>query len=52
MVNKNIVWAYDDLQTIFNIYTRTPKDLFGNDENDLPTQKISENIKKHVEELL
>lgn len=28
---KNIVWAYDDLQTIFNIYTRTPKELFGTD---------------------
>ena len=28
------------------------EDPFGNDENDLPTQKISENIKKHVEELL
>ncbi|HWR93672.1 MAG TPA: bestrophin family ion channel [Flavobacterium sp.] len=28
------------------------EDPFGNDENDLPTQKISENIKKHIEELL
>jgi putative membrane protein len=28
------------------------EDPFGTDENDLPTQKISENIKKHVEELL
>ncbi|WP_432671084.1 bestrophin family protein [Flavobacterium sp. SM2513] len=28
------------------------EDPFGNDENDLPTQKIAENIKKHVEELL
>ena len=28
------------------------EDPFGNDENDLPTEKISENIKKHVEELL
>lgn len=33
---KNIVWAYDDLQTIFNIYTRTPMDLFGNDSNGKP----------------
>lgn len=30
--DKNIVWAYDDLQTIFNIYTRSPVDLFGRDE--------------------
>lgn len=28
------------------------EDPFGDDENDLPTKKISENIKKHVEELL
>lgn len=28
------------------------EDPFGTDENDLPTKKISENIKKHVEELL
>lgn len=26
---KNIIWAYDDLQSIFNIYQRTPKELFG-----------------------
>lgn len=29
--NKNIVWAYDDLQSIFNVYQRTPKQLFGED---------------------
>ncbi len=28
------------------------EDPFGSDENDLPTQKIAENIKKHVEELI
>ncbi len=28
------------------------EDPFGNDENDLPTRKIAENIKKHVEEIL
>jgi putative membrane protein len=28
------------------------EDPFGNDENDLPTHKIAENIKKHVEELI
>lgn len=28
------------------------EDPFGADENDLPTHKIAENIKKHVEELL
>ncbi len=28
------------------------EDPFGSDVNDLPTKKIAENIKKHVEELL
>lgn len=28
------------------------EDPFGIDENDLPTQKMAENIKKHVEELI
>jgi putative membrane protein len=28
------------------------EDPFGMDENDLPTQKMAENIKKHVEEIL
>lgn len=28
------------------------EDPFGNDDNDLPTQKIATNIKKHVEEIL
>ena len=28
------------------------EDPFGSDENDLPTQKIAMNIKKHVEELI
>jgi putative membrane protein len=28
------------------------EDPFGGDVNDLPTKKISENIKKHVEEIL
>lgn len=28
------------------------EDPFGTDANDLPTQKITENIKKHVEELI
>ncbi|MFV8335543.1 bestrophin family protein [Flavobacterium sp. RSP29] len=28
------------------------EDPFGSDENDLPTHKIAENIKKHVEEII
>lgn len=33
---KNIVWAYDELQSIFNVYQRTPQELFGNDEDGAP----------------
>lgn len=39
---KNIVWAYDDLQTIFNIYTRSPTDLFGKDEQGNPLINLNE----------
>jgi putative membrane protein len=28
------------------------EDPFGHDANDLPTRKIAENIKRHVEEIL
>ena len=34
--NKNIVWAYDELQSIFNVYQRTPEELFGADETGKP----------------
>ncbi len=33
---KNIVWAYDELQSIFNVYQRTPQELFGNDSKGTP----------------
>jgi len=32
---KNIVWAYDDLQSIFNVYQRTSEQLFGLDDEGL-----------------
>ncbi|ENU90995.1 hypothetical protein F971_03463 [Acinetobacter vivianii] len=44
---KNIVWAYDDLQTIFNIYTRTPKELFGVDDRGealIDLNKLAKNL--------
>jgi putative membrane protein len=28
------------------------EDPFGNDANDLPTEKLASNIKKHVEEII
>lgn len=31
--NKNIVWAYDDLQNILNVKMRSPEELFGIDDD-------------------
>lgn len=45
---KNIVWAYDELQSIFNVYQRTPAELFGNQKSGEPRidlTKFSENLK-------
>jgi superfamily I DNA and RNA helicase len=33
---KSIVWAYDELQNIFNVKLRTPEELFGNDPDGEP----------------
>ena len=33
---KNIVWAYDELQNIFNVKVRTPTELFGSDNDGSP----------------
>ncbi len=38
---KNIVWAYDELQSIFNVYQRTPQELFGNDSHGKPCIDLS-----------
>lgn len=32
---KNIIWGYDDLQNIFNVKTKSPKELFGVDSSGL-----------------
>ena len=34
--HKQIVWAYDELQNVFDVKVRTPEDLFGNDEDGEP----------------
>ncbi|MFV8531523.1 DEAD/DEAH box helicase [Ralstonia pseudosolanacearum] len=34
--NKNIVWAYDELQNILNVRMRSPEELFGNDADGTP----------------
>lgn len=33
---KNIVWAYDELQNIFDVKLRSPQELFGHDEKGEP----------------
>lgn len=33
---KNLVWAYDELQNIFNVKVRAPQELFGTDEKGTP----------------
>jgi len=33
---KNIVWAYDELQNIFNVKVRSPQELFGTDSKGEP----------------
>lgn len=38
---KNIVWAYDDLQSIFKVYQRTPEELFGSEDNGIPRISLS-----------
>ncbi|NVJ52874.1 MAG: ATP-binding domain-containing protein [Campylobacteraceae bacterium] len=32
---KNIVWAYDELQSIFQVYQRTPQELFGQNSSGI-----------------
>jgi superfamily I DNA and RNA helicase len=34
--NKNIVWAYDELQNILNVKIRSPAELFGEDSDGQP----------------
>jgi superfamily I DNA and RNA helicase len=31
--SKNIVWAYDELQNIFDVKVRSPRELFGSDKD-------------------
>jgi len=44
---KNIVWAYDELQSIFNVYQRTPIELFGLDLNGKPNIDLDK-FKKYL----
>lgn len=43
-VNERILWAYDELQNIFNIKTPTQEEVFGRKEDGSPVAKIVEDI--------
>lgn len=45
---KKIIWAYDELQSIFKIYQRTPQELFGLDDEGNPNI----DLEKFAEDLL
>lgn len=42
--NSRVVWAYDELQTIFQPRTPTPAEIFGTDDEGKPKINFSEDI--------
>ena len=48
---KNIVWGYDDLQNIFNVGTKSAKELFGTDSEGkdlVDLERASKKIPKYL----
>lgn len=41
---KQIIWAYDELQNIFNVNVRTPEELFGDDEDGQPRISLRRSV--------
>lgn len=46
---KQIVWAYDELQDIFNVRVRTSEELFGKDTDDKPRISLARALPPGVE---
>jgi superfamily I DNA and RNA helicase len=46
---KQIVWAYDELQNIFDVKVRTPIELFGADEDGEPRISLDRSLPPHAE---
>ena len=49
---KNIIWGYDELQNIFKVKTRSPKELFGLDEDGtdlIDLDRSSRNLPTYLE---
>jgi superfamily I DNA and RNA helicase len=41
---KQIVWAYDELQNLFNVKVRTPEELFGTDTDGEPRISLARSL--------
>ena len=49
---KNIIWGYDELQNIFKVKTRSPKELFGQDVDGtdlVDLDRSSQNLPSYLE---
>jgi len=49
---KNIIWGYDELQNIFKVKTRSPKELFGQDidgEDYIDLQRAGRNLPEYLD---
>jgi superfamily I DNA and RNA helicase len=46
---KQIVWAYDELQNVFNVAVRTPEDLFGIDVDGQPRISLARALPPHAD---
>jgi len=49
---KNIIWGYDELQNIFKVKTRSPKELFGQDSDGvdlIDLDRSSQNLPSYLE---
>jgi superfamily I DNA and RNA helicase len=47
--HKQVVWAYDELQNIFNVKIRTPTELFGTDNDGAPRISLPRSLPAHAE---
>lgn len=46
---KQIIWAYDELQNIFDVTVRTPEELFGTDEDGQPRISLGRSVPPSAE---
>jgi superfamily I DNA and RNA helicase len=46
---KQIVWAYDELQNVFDVNVRTPTELFGRDVDGQPRIDLPRSLPAHAE---